>query len=288
VERQEIEAFLALADELHFGRTAARLRLSTARVSQLVRRLERRVGAPLFARTSRSVALTALGRRFRDELAPAYQRVRDALDRASTAGRALRVGFLGPSAGEFVLAAMARLPDREVQPREVRIGDVPGALRSLDVDVLLTKFPVREPDLAVGPVLLREPRVLALPAAHPLAGAPDVGLDEVADDPHLDLAGPVPDYWRAVHLPAVAPGGAPIRRGPAAATMHEALLLVAAGRGVCGVAPGYARRQARPDVAFVPLRDAPPFESGLVWRSGDDSGPVREFARVAADLAAAG
>ncbi|WP_316522109.1 helix-turn-helix domain-containing protein [Kitasatospora brasiliensis] len=55
LERVEAEVFLALAEELHFGRTAERLHLTTGRVSQVVRKLERRIGGPLFDRTSRSV-----------------------------------------------------------------------------------------------------------------------------------------------------------------------------------------------------------------------------------------
>ncbi|MFE9392938.1 LysR family transcriptional regulator [Streptomyces sp. NPDC006784] len=58
IERHEVEAFLTLAEELHFGRTAAKLHVSTARVSQTIRKLERRVGIPLFHRTSRHVSLT--------------------------------------------------------------------------------------------------------------------------------------------------------------------------------------------------------------------------------------
>lgn len=68
VERLEIEVFLALAEELHFGRTAERLGVSQSRVSQIVKGIERRIGAPLFDRTSRRVALTPLGRQLRTDL----------------------------------------------------------------------------------------------------------------------------------------------------------------------------------------------------------------------------
>jgi len=71
IERHEAEAFLALPEELHFGRTAERLHVSAARVSQTIRRLERRVGVPLFRRTSRRVELTPVGRQLHDETRPA-------------------------------------------------------------------------------------------------------------------------------------------------------------------------------------------------------------------------
>ncbi|MEW9553387.1 LysR family transcriptional regulator [Nonomuraea sp. NPDC050783] len=82
MDMREIEAFLAVAEELHFGRAARRLRLSTSRVSGLVRTLERRVGAPLFERTSRRVHLTAKGELFLAEVRPAYRRLNQALHSA--------------------------------------------------------------------------------------------------------------------------------------------------------------------------------------------------------------
>ncbi|WP_244177817.1 LysR family transcriptional regulator [Streptomyces atriruber] len=73
MERDELERFLLLAEELHFGRTAERMRLSRARASQLVQRLERRVGAPLFIHSSRRVGLAALGRQLRADLEPHHR-----------------------------------------------------------------------------------------------------------------------------------------------------------------------------------------------------------------------
>ena len=72
LERHEVEAFLALADELHFGRAVDRLRMSTTRVSQIIRKLERRVGVPLFDRTSRRVQLTAVGGPLYEDVRPAW------------------------------------------------------------------------------------------------------------------------------------------------------------------------------------------------------------------------
>jgi DNA-binding transcriptional LysR family regulator len=68
VEEQEIRAFLALAEERHFGRAAQRLHVSTARVSQLIKKLERRIGVSLFERTSRKVVLTPVGQQLDDDL----------------------------------------------------------------------------------------------------------------------------------------------------------------------------------------------------------------------------
>ncbi|MEU8896480.1 LysR family transcriptional regulator [Nocardia sp. NPDC048505] len=82
LERSELEAFLILAEELHFGRTADRMRVSTGRVSQIIRRLERRVGGRLFDRSSRCVDLTPIGRDLHARVLPAVQQIRTALREA--------------------------------------------------------------------------------------------------------------------------------------------------------------------------------------------------------------
>ncbi|GAA3442360.1 helix-turn-helix domain-containing protein [Planomonospora venezuelensis] len=99
LERQEIQVLLVLADELHFTRTAERLRLTPGRISQAVKKVERLIGAPLFERASRQVRLAPLGRQSADDLRPHVGGIRNALQRAIDAGRGvsgvLRGGFLG-------------------------------------------------------------------------------------------------------------------------------------------------------------------------------------------------
>ena len=97
MDTAEIEVFLVLAEELHFGRTAERLRLPQPRVSRLVAALERRAGGALFERTSRRVRLTPLGQQLAGQLRPAYAQLTAALDDARAAARqaagVLRIGF---------------------------------------------------------------------------------------------------------------------------------------------------------------------------------------------------
>ena len=104
LEARELECFLVLGEELHFGRTAERLYLSQSRVSQLLRSLESRIGARLVERTSRRVRLTPLGASLRDELAPAYTALLDAVEAARARARGvdgvLRIGFVGSRLNE--------------------------------------------------------------------------------------------------------------------------------------------------------------------------------------------
>jgi DNA-binding transcriptional LysR family regulator len=289
MERYEIEAFLTLAEELHFGRTAVRLRVTTARVSQVISKLERRVGAPLFERTSRSVALTPIGRRLHDDLRPAFEQLEAALGTAVAAGRGvtgtLRVGFVGAAAGRLLLGATdaftARHPDCEVVIREVQMGEALERLRADELDVLIACLPLTGTDLANGPVLLSEPRMLAVPAEHPFAARGSVSVEDLARTEMLQAPCSLPDHWREPGAPRLTPAGRPIPAGRSADTLQEILTLVGAGHGVFPVGAHATRFHARPDVAFVPFHDTPPLDWGPVWRASRANARIRAFTDAA-------
>ncbi|MFG1806752.1 LysR family transcriptional regulator [Streptomyces sp. NPDC049040] len=285
MERYEIEAFLVLAEELHFGRTAVRLRVTTARVSQVIGKLERRVGAPLFERTSRSVSLTPIGSRLHDDMRPAFERLEAALATAVAAGRGvtgeLRVGFVGAAAGQLLVQATdrftARHPECEVRIHEVQMGEALDRLRADRLDVLIACLPLSGPDLANGPVLLSEPRLLAVPAGHAFAQRTAVSVEDLARTELLRAPCSLPDHWREPGSPRLTPAGRPIPVGRSAATFQEILTLVGAGLGVFPVGAHAARFHARPDVVFVPFHDTPPLEWGPVWRASRANARVRAF-----------
>jgi DNA-binding transcriptional LysR family regulator len=284
MERRDLEVFLALAEELHFGRTAERLHVSQARVSQTIAALERRIGAPLFARTSRRVALTPIGERLRADLAPAVAQIEAGVARAVAAGRELGgelpVAFEAPGVADVIRPLLDA--HGGVVVREAGFTDVFAGLRAGEVDALVTLLPVAEPDLVVGPVVLVEPVVLAVAADHPFARRPDVGLDDLARDTVLRAARPAPPYWREPPEPWTTPSGAPVRRGPAFGTFQELLAAVAAGVGICPLAGHAAEYFARPSVRFVPFRDGPPVSWALVRRAAGETARVRELFRLAA------
>ncbi|MFE3459897.1 LysR family transcriptional regulator [Nocardiopsis aegyptia] len=293
MERHEIEAFLVLAEELHFGRTAERLRVSTARISQTISRLERRVGAPLFERTSRRVALTPIGRGLRDDIADAHARVEAGFARAVDAGRGvtgtLVVGFVG-AAGTGLLTEAADLfrrrhPECEVRIREVHIGEAAERLRAGDVAALFACLPLDGSDLTVGAVLLSEPRLLAVPAGHPFARRESVSLEDLARVRVLSAPCSLPDYWRDPEGPRRTPRGRPIETGRRAETFQEILVHIGAGEGVFPVGAHAATYHARPEVAYVPFSDARPLEWGLVWPASGATARVRAFARAAGEAA---
>jgi DNA-binding transcriptional LysR family regulator len=291
VERRDIEIFLTLGEELHFGRTAERLHVSVARVSQTIKKLERRIGAALFERTSRRVALTPIGARLHDDLRPAYQQILDGIDRAIAAGRGvegvLRVGFIGTAVGQFVLLVAETFQARhfacQVQIREARYSDALELLRTDEFDVLLAAAPVREPDLDSSPVLFGEPTTLAVSARHAFARRASVSIEDLARDRVLQPRN-LPDYMDQSVVPRQTPGGRPIERGPDFSTIQEMLALIGAGKGVFPVPAHAARYDARPDIAYIPIHDGPIYEWRLIWRSTAHTSRIRAFCQSAQDF----
>jgi DNA-binding transcriptional LysR family regulator len=276
MERREIEIFLTLADELHFGRTAERLLVSQARVSQTIKKLERRFGVALFERTSRRVALTPVGAALYADVRAGHDRIERGIAAAIAAGRGitgtLTVGLEAPAVAELAAPVFERFrasnPGVEVTFRETGFVDPLDLLRTGEVDVAVTNAPVDEDGFEEGPLVYAEPVVLAVARDHPLAGRPAVTLD--------DLDGQA--VFRAGRR------AAPYRREPepVAATLLDVLARVAAGEGVCPLAAHAADYFARPTLAMVPFAaGSPPVRWVLCWRAG------ARTARVAALAAAA-
>jgi DNA-binding transcriptional LysR family regulator len=292
LERHELEAFLTLAEELHFGRTAERLRVSTARISQTIAKLERRAGVPLFVRTSRRVELTAVGRRLAEEVGPAWEQIGAAFARAVDTGHGLtgvlRAAFVGAAAGQLLAGAAEsfrrRLPGCDVRLREAQMVDLMPWLRDGQVDLALGTFPIDEPDIATGPVLVSEARMLAVPSGHAFARRTSISLEDLARVKLLQLPDTLPVTLRADRTPSATPAGRPIEPGPSAATFNEMLTLIGAGQGAFPVGAQARRYYARPDVAYVPISDAPPLRWGLLWRADGATARVRAFAQAAHDL----
>jgi DNA-binding transcriptional LysR family regulator len=292
VELRDIEVFLTLAEELHFGRTAERLHVTPARVSQAIKKQERAIGAALFERTSRVVRLTPAGERLRDDLEPGYRQILQAIGGAAAAARGIggtvRVGFSGPWCGDLIVKAAEVFRDRypacAVKVVERMLADRFGALRAGEVDLQLAELPADEPDIVNGPILFRERRALQVPADHPLANRSSVTLEDYGDCEVIAI-GDVPEYFLDFHVPRWTPSGRPIRRTSTALSFQEVQSLIGAGKGVQPTSVRAAAYHGRPDTAIVPFDDAPPIEYGLTWLAAADTTKVRAFVRAVLDVA---
>ncbi|MGW4093850.1 LysR family transcriptional regulator [Nocardia sp. NPDC004750] len=289
LEVRELEAFLALAEELHFGRAGARLYVSQSRVSQLLRSLERRIGGQLVERTSRTVRLTPLGADFLAALRPAYAALRATVDDARAAARGaegiLRIGFQG--AGNDHLMAAVELfqqwyPECSAELVEIPLADPFGAVRRDEVDAAVVLLPMGEGDLVLGSVFAGQLQTLALASTHPLAGRAELSVEELAALPLIGVRAPAPEYWRRAQALDVTPGGRRVCTGPEVGTLEEGLAAVAAGRGAMLLCYPTADSHRRRPVAFVPVNGIAESRLGLVWCRYRETQRVRAFSRAVA------
>ena len=283
METRELRYFVAVAEELHFGRAAQRLGIAQPPLSRAISQLERRLGAALLARNSRGVALTEAGSVLLREGRAALTAVEAAERRARRAARAA-VGsapgvVLVTKAGASIellaklLDAFAAEPD--AVPVEVLlcgIGEQGRLLRDGRADVALLHRPF---DTTAGldtEELVTEGQVVVLPAGHPLTGRSHVQLAEITDLPGL----PMPSWPDAdgVH-----------HDGPGVQVRDHAQLvqLIALGRA-CAVLPDSVRAQLHGDVTAVPVLDAPPVTTVIAWPPHSRSGAVAALVRTAEDL----
>jgi DNA-binding transcriptional LysR family regulator len=289
VELRDIEIFLTLAEELHFGRTAARLHVSQARVSQAIKQQERGIGAPLFERTSRVVRLTAVGEQLRNDLRPIYQGLGQSMERARLAAQGktdvLRVGIAASNAYDlrsYFQAFRTAHPHWGLQVSQSPFNDAFGQLRRSDIDLLVSWLPVEEPDFTVGPVICTEPRVLAVSHDHPYVERGAVPVEILGD---FSVSGPataLPQYWEDSVIPFSTPQGRTIHRGAVADSLDEIFTNVGLGEAVQLLAAHNARYHARPDIVYLPVTDAERIRWALVWRT--ETAAVRALAEVVRDL----
>ena len=286
---RDLRYFLAVADELSFTRAAAALFVAQPALSRRIRALESGLGAELFTRGHRSIALTAEGaalvphaRRMVDEWSAALAGMRDA-------GQTLTVGFHTRIARGLVPAITAamqqRLPGWRLQFRHVPWGDPTVGLRDGSVDVAVAWLPVPG-DAYSHHVAATEGRWVALPAGHPLAVHAEVPFAHLLAEPFVALpasAGPMRAFWLADEQRP-----APARIGAEAATAEEAFEAVAAGVGVVLVSAGNADLYRRDDLVFRPVPDLPPSELAVVWRREDTREAVTIVAEASCRCMAAG
>ncbi|MFF5449122.1 LysR family transcriptional regulator [Streptomyces sp. NPDC012888] len=292
MELRDIEIFLVLAEELHFGRTAQRLHVSQARVSQAIKKQERRIGAELFTRTSRTVFLTEVGRQFRDDLQPVYAGLRESLERARLAARGitaqLRVSLMPFNMADlhpYWKTFRARHPQWGLQVRQATFTDVFGRLRSGATDVLVAWLPVEEPDFTVGPPLCTDSRILAVAADHRLASRDSVPMELLAEFPHATALG-LADYWEDSYLPFHTPRGRAIERVADAASDNADELISHVGMGeIVHTFPGHVTRYwGMSHIRWLPVPEMGTLTFALVWRTEAENDLIRALADTVRDL----
>ena len=263
METRELRYFVAVAEELHFGRAAIRLGIAQPPLSRAIGQLERRLGVTLLERTSRSVALTEAGSVLLVEGRAALDAV-DAADR-----RTRRAALAVPGQPGLVLVTKAgastellsKLLDAyAAEPDSVPvdvilcgIGEQGRLLRDGRADVALLHRPFDSTARFDTEELYTEGQVVLLPAGHPLTGRTHVRMADISAQPGLPLP-----RWPGRG------GSYPDGPGPEVRDNTQLLQLIALGRAAA-VLPESVRVHLRDDIVAIPVRDAPQVTTVIAW-----------------------
>jgi DNA-binding transcriptional LysR family regulator len=287
VELRQLRYFVAVAEELHFGRAATRSHVAQPAMSQQIKLLETELGVILLARTKRRVALTEPGRLFLVEARRALAQVATAVDtaRRAAAGEAgrLRIGYTDSALWGALPAVIGVFRERYPRISLTMLERLPTqqltGLRLGDLDVCIGPPPPLAADLRTTHVT--EERVMvALPATHPLAARKSIGLASLADEPWVLVPSRVPSRLRDLVVTACAAEGFTPRVAQEARELDALVALVSAGLGVTLV-PATAERIPRQGVVFRRLRGVDlKFRLVAMWPKGTTSPTVDSFLDV--------
>ncbi len=279
METRELRYFVAVAEELHFGRAAQRLGIAQPPLSRAIRQLERRLGVALLERTSRSVALTEAGGVLLREGRAALDAV-DAADRRTRRAAAGQPGLVLVTKAGASGELLSKLLDAyAAEPGAVAVelllcgpGEQERLLRDGRADVALLHRPFDSTAGFDTEELCTEGQVVVLPAGHPLTARTHLRMADVAALPGL----PMPRWPRR-------DGTYPDGPGPQVREQAQMYQLIALGRA-CAVLPESCRDHLRRDLAAVPVPDAPAVTTVIAWPPHSRSRALAGLVRVATRL----
>ena len=283
---EQLRSFLAVADELHFGRAAERLHVAQPPLSRTIKRLERELGTRLFDRNTRSVRLTSSGQALMD---PAKE-VLDALRRAETAVRSadhgevgtVRIAFAGVSThrlvGRLARVVRSQRPGIELELSSQNFAQ-PAMKRLLagETDLALGRWDVVPAEISAQ-VVMPDSLVLAVPDTHPLAGARRLSIGQLVSEGFVSLppheGSVLPDRLRRLaHA-----NGFVAEVVQVAPDTQTALALVSAEVGCHLTLASVAENVTDPHVVFIPLNESTPsldVHLRAAWRRDDQNPALR-------------
>lgn len=254
---QQLRWFVAVADELHFGRAAKALNIARQKLSNAVIELETQLGVKLFVPGSQPTELADAGRELRAKavaIIAADDAQRLALAEAAAAPKRLRIAFVpGVTVSKWTRIWEERFPTIALDVDAIAAADQEAVLRNGSADVSFVRFPIDTDGLSAIPLYSEVPVVIA-PKEHAISAFDEVTLADLAeeqreDDSDLD-------------------------------NVTGAIELVAAGGGVVIVPHSIARLYARKDLIYRPVTDADPTRVALAWRTDGATDEVEEFIGV--------
>jgi DNA-binding transcriptional LysR family regulator len=285
MELRHLRYFVAVAEELHFSRAAARLNIATPTLSAQIQALEAMLGAQLFARKTRSVALTQVGKQFLEEARATLQQA----DHAELVGRQAARGDLGSIAVGYVLSASC---GGLVSPAVIRFKkshpNVSFHLRKMEtipqmkalvegaLDVGFTREPERYPTGLTGFLIDRQSFYLAVPEGHRLASCDDIAPEALVGEPFVAMTLDMEmGFWS--NLRAVTPPGTSMQIAARVPDALSVLTAVSAGIGL-GVLSGSLTRISVPGVVFRKITQTNRYsDHAVVYRKNEGAPVIRAF-----------
>jgi len=286
VELRHLRSFVVLAEELNFTRAAARLHLAQQALSAQIQQCEERIGARLFARTTRSVELTAAGRALLERVPDVLAELDEALAAARQAARGetgrLTVGIAATGPLDLtprVLREFTReRPNVAIAVRNASFEDPTGGVASGDADVAIIWLPY-DAHGVTHEVLFEDPRIAVLPHGHPLAAKETVDAAELAAEPFGWVDG-LDDAYHAYWTLAEHREG-PARIGARITSFDDYFTAIRSGQAVAASPSSITRTLPWEDIELRPIEGAAPAQLAVCWREEDDNPLVDVFVETA-------
>lgn len=289
MELRHLSAFVAVAEELHFGRAAKRLQMAQPPLSQQIRQLEKELGVQLFERNTRSVRLTSAGESFLQPVRTVFDDLDLAVRAAKAAGRGeygrVSIGFAGASSHEtlpqLTRAVRAAHPGIELVMTGQTYANVALArVADGSLDLGFVRLPVTQPGVSCR-VIDEEELVCALSSDHPLAARDSVPIEVLAEEPFVSFPANTGSTVRDAMVGACEAAGFNPRVVQEAPDSYTILALVAAGVGVTLTVTSVQHIQQN-GLVYRPL-DGPPIrrQAALAWRADNPSAALGAVLAVA-------
>ncbi len=283
VDLRKLRYFLAVAEELHFGRAAERLHITQPVLSRQIRVLESELGVDVFMRDRRSTVLTPAGEQLVHDAGPLLASADALLRRVRAAGESATRFTIGFMPGITLTPVVRLLRERHLglDVRMLRTGwhDQVEVLHDARADVGIVRLPIDPAGLEIRP-LYTEPRLVMVASSHRLAGKETVRVADLAADHLLQDPDAVPE-WRDIAVELRTSERRPV---PAIHSVEEKLELVAGGQGIAVIPASTANFYTRPDIEAIPVEDLGPNHVAAAWPTGRTTGLVQEFIDAATAL----
>jgi DNA-binding transcriptional LysR family regulator len=285
MDLRSLRYFVAVAEERHFGRAAARLHMTQPPLSRAIKQLEADVGALLLHRSPAGVTLTPAGTALFNEARALLEHAEQARARVTAAvGTAtFTIGTLADSGEEagtgLADAFRQRNPGVDIRVREADLTDPTTGLRAGLVDAAITRMPFDRTGISTR-VLRSDPVGVVLRADDPLAARGTLRIRDLNARPWFQFPEGTDPVWRA-YWNGTPPGGT-LRDGPVVRTVGECVQAVL-WNGTIGLAPlTPLGHMWPPGLTVVPLGDMPPSRLVVAWNKTDASPLVRSLIQIAA------